>query len=305
MSDSGFRWFMLSAAAGTVLAWPPVSSVGHAAELVLVAADRHADSAVTSDFTVKIVAGGAEVGTAETSGIEIVPFGQTDEENDVPILVAPTDDAESEEKKAAKKPSKSGAKKSDKAPAATESGSRKARAEWQKKRAAENQRRKPKSQTSAKSDNAKSDKSSDDDRSKKAASKADKSAVAEQKKALLAKKAADKSLAAANAAAADAKVAKSASNRPDCPPAHAQIDSRRYREIYRSIPFSRAEYDWNPGYRHQATMEMLLGQLHPVIVAPAAPATVQPQPKTGRTVTIRFLPIIRPGYRSYSRYPWH
>ncbi len=34
-----------------------------------------------------------------------------------------------------------------------------------------------------------------------------------------------------------------------------------YREIYNTIPFSRAEYDANPSYRHEATMELLLGQL--------------------------------------------
>lgn len=36
-----------------------------------------------------------------------------------------------------------------------------------------------------------------------------------------------------------------------------------YREIYNAIPFSRAEYDANPSYRHQATMELLMGQLRP------------------------------------------
>ncbi|MBI1347306.1 hypothetical protein GC163_13585 [bacterium] len=37
----------------------------------------------------------------------------------------------------------------------------------------------------------------------------------------------------------------------------------RYAEIYASIPFSRTEYDINPSYRHDATMELLLGQPRP------------------------------------------
>lgn len=80
-------------------------------------------------------------------------------------------------------------------------------------------------------------------------------------------------------------------------------DSRSYREIYLSIPFSRGEYNANSAYRHQATMEIMLGQLHPIVVAPAAPA--KPRPRAHNAITIRFLPIVRRGYRSYSRYPWH
>lgn len=38
-----------------------------------------------------------------------------------------------------------------------------------------------------------------------------------------------------------------------------------YREIYNAIPFSRAEYDANPAYRHEATMELLLGQLRTTV----------------------------------------
>jgi len=286
MTDSGIRSLVLTVA-GAVLVCLADSSSSGAAEVV------------QADFTVKIVAGGTEA--SEASDIEITPFGQTEDPEDVPILVAPAYDKEPGKKKAPKKPAKPGAGKSgkaDKTPAATETGSRKAREDWKKKQAAERQKRKPKSQTSAKSDKAKaekgkSDKSADDDRPKSAASTAKKTALAAKKRAMM--------------AAADAKVAKSTKTvvAADCPPARAQIDFHRYREIYRSIPFSRAEYDWNPRYRHQATMEIIIGQLHPVIVAPAAPVRARPQPRMGRSVTIRFLPIIRPGYRSYSRYPWH
>lgn len=41
---------------------------------------------------------------------------------------------------------------------------------------------------------------------------------------------------------------------------------RAYRELYDSIPFSRAEYDANPSYRHDATLELLFGQLRPTVV---------------------------------------
>lgn len=41
---------------------------------------------------------------------------------------------------------------------------------------------------------------------------------------------------------------------------------QRYREVYNAIPFSRAEYDANPSYRHDATMEFLFGQMRPTVV---------------------------------------
>jgi hypothetical protein len=34
-----------------------------------------------------------------------------------------------------------------------------------------------------------------------------------------------------------------------------------YAQVYRSIPFSRAEYDANPSYRHETTMSLLFNQL--------------------------------------------
>lgn len=39
-----------------------------------------------------------------------------------------------------------------------------------------------------------------------------------------------------------------------------------YRAVYDSIPFSRAEYDANPTYRHDATMEFLFGQMRPTVI---------------------------------------
>ena len=49
--------------------------------------------------------------------------------------------------------------------------------------------------------------------------------------------------------------------------------ARLYAEIYASIPFNRSDYDRNPSYRHDATMELLLGQLRPTVVAPPATCT--------------------------------
>lgn len=83
--------------------------------------------------------------------------------------------------------------------------------------------------------------------------------------------------------------------------ARGRVNPADYKRVYALIPFSRTEFDANPGYRHEATMELLLGQLRPRIVAPAS---------SGTSVRVNvgwpqsFSPR-RYGYRSYSRYPWH
>jgi hypothetical protein len=38
-----------------------------------------------------------------------------------------------------------------------------------------------------------------------------------------------------------------------------------YGDVYRSIPYRRAEWDANPGYRHDATMELLTGNPRPTV----------------------------------------
>lgn len=43
----------------------------------------------------------------------------------------------------------------------------------------------------------------------------------------------------------------------DC--GRSQADPQRYMRIYSSIPFNRAEYNVNPSYRHDSTMEILTG----------------------------------------------
>lgn len=40
----------------------------------------------------------------------------------------------------------------------------------------------------------------------------------------------------------------------------------RYREIYDSIPFSRSQFNANPAYQHEATMEILFGKLRPMTI---------------------------------------
>ena len=53
------------------------------------------------------------------------------------------------------------------------------------------------------------------------------------------------------------------------PPA-GRVDPRymaqMYSEIYKSIPFIRAEYNANPSYIHDSTMEILFGQMRPTVI---------------------------------------
>ena len=298
MTNSGFRCLMLAAvvAASTSLL---ASSNAHADEAARAVSD------VKKATAIQIVPGVPQV--REAVKVVIAPAGQAlagqtlpgqaTEQDDAPILVAPYEEQESDKPKVEKKSARPSAKaraaakkkevakakpaakkpaeKKAVAPMAKETASEKARAEWQKKRLSGN----------ASSKDVKA-----------AADNAVRAAAVAKKRAMMAN---GQSTAGAVASAkastpATSKTAQSAS-------ASARKDSRSYREIYNSIPFSRAEYDANPGYRHQATMEIMLGQLHPIIVAPAAP----PRQETKREITVRFLPAIRPGYRPYSQYPWH
>ena len=53
----------------------------------------------------------------------------------------------------------------------------------------------------------------------------------------------------------------------------AGITSASYIEVYNSIPFRRSEYAANPNYRHEATIELLLGQIRPKTVVNASVST--------------------------------
>lgn len=78
----------------------------------------------------------------------------------------------------------------------------------------------------------------------------------------------DRAVRQAQAAQAEASV----SAKPGVVPAGAEsampagITSASYLEVYNSIPFRRSEYDANPNYRHEATIELLLGQVRPKTV---------------------------------------
>lgn len=48
-----------------------------------------------------------------------------------------------------------------------------------------------------------------------------------------------------------------------------------YRDIYFAIPFNRAEYNANPSYRHEATMEILFNQLRPTVIQRSTSNTYQ------------------------------
>ncbi len=53
-----------------------------------------------------------------------------------------------------------------------------------------------------------------------------------------------------------------------------------YRRIYQSLPFNRAEYNANPSYRHDSTMELLTGNArHQTIVRCNNTPDVQPRPR--------------------------
>ncbi len=79
-----------------------------------------------------------------------------------------------------------------------------------------------------------------------------------------------------------------------------EFDEMTYWKIYRSIPFRRAEYDANPSYRHDATMEILTGKPRNVIIHKVQP---QPAPKT-RTVRVAVpaYPVYDWSRGPYSRY---
>jgi hypothetical protein len=73
-----------------------------------------------------------------------------------------------------------------------------------------------------------------------------------------------------------------------------------YREIYHSIPFSRAEYDASPSYRHDATMEILFGQMRPTVI--------NRQARTSIDVRMPAMPYGYGGFGSglfYNRYGIH
>lgn len=77
----------------------------------------------------------------------------------------------------------------------------------------------------------------------------------------------------------------------DAPAAPAPAVSRdpvlmaqQYREIYNALPFLRSQYDANPTYRHDTTMELLFGQLRPMTINRTTIDIKQQQPR------VRYVP---------------
>ena len=77
-----------------------------------------------------------------------------------------------------------------------------------------------------------------------------------------------------------------------------QIDVTAYKRIYNSIPFNRAQFNANPNYRHDSTMEILTGNArHQTIVRHN---TAPPQPP-GRIRTAPAAPLANPYQYGYLR----
>jgi hypothetical protein len=77
------------------------------------------------------------------------------------------------------------------------------------------------------------------------------------------------------------------------------VNGQSYSQVYDSIRFSRAEYRANPSYRHDATMEILFGQLRPTtIIRQQAP--VRPAPSQYYTP---YRPYV-PAYRDLWEWRW-
>lgn len=64
-----------------------------------------------------------------------------------------------------------------------------------------------------------------------------------------------------------------------------------YMDVYQSIPFLRAEYEANPSYRHEATMELLFGQLRPMTIYKYQPM-----------MPLRAFPYVTPYWYGYDGY---
>lgn len=109
----------------------------------------------------------------------------------------------------------------------------------------------------------------------------------------------DAALVAQNDSAAPALAEEKPKAASSAPMTSADVAARAqlYREIYNSIPFSRAEFDANPSYRHDATMEFLFGQMRPTVI--------NRQARTSIDVRMPAMPYGYGGYGSglfYNRY---
>lgn len=292
-------------------------------------ATQSGESAGSSDldesWTVKVHPG-TPAGILQTSfrfPVEVPPVkpsaagekvtGRPPYDEESPILTAPPardGDRSAGEKEAAgqksskKKPSKARSGRPVPPPMAEESASRDARREWQRKQGVASKSSKAAQAKEAESRNRTAAAKTTAPKSRSKASSDSQTANAGRRGAVsAATRTADAPAVRQNANETESKrpievIIRASDN-------HDPVKlARNYWTVYRSIPFSRAEYDANPSYRHQATMELLLGELRPVIAAPSTASSSRRQ-STSKAATLRYLPIIRAGYRSWSRYPWH
>jgi hypothetical protein len=58
----------------------------------------------------------------------------------------------------------------------------------------------------------------------------------------------------------------SSEEKPASPSVNPLTLVQKYSQVYNSIPFSRAEYEAYPSYRHDATMEFLFGQMRSTVI---------------------------------------
>ena len=98
--------------------------------------------------------------------------------------------------------------------------------------------------------------------------------------------------------------------------ANAEAEKARlYKEIYASIPFNRAEYNTNPSYRHDATMEILTGNARhkTLLIHNKAAGTVAPAAAPQTVIPYGFVrPAVRlnyyrhfPSLNPYTNMFWH
>ncbi len=78
-------------------------------------------------------------------------------------------------------------------------------------------------------------------------------------------------------------------------PSH--VNPHNYRRIYNAIPFVRSEYEANPSYRHEATMEILFGQLRPQVNV-KRPTTLSHVSRAATPAPLNYLPQFRRFYNT-------
>ncbi len=92
------------------------------------------------------------------------------------------------------------------------------------------------------------------------------------------------------------------------PAENVSSNAEKYRQAYESVPYRRSEYLANPGYRHDAAMELVFGQMRPTVVQriDSAERVVNPRPVETQPYPMSQMELYR--YRSIPYYggviPW-